>query len=113
MHETIRANIRRLMLDAGIKSEADLAARAGVVQSTLNRYLAGRTEQINYSALKTIADYFKVTVSDLDGSATRHSDPKIAQVVHVMEHLPEYRKDALVATGNALAQLPESNGQAA
>ncbi|MFZ5520444.1 MAG: helix-turn-helix domain-containing protein [Pseudomonadota bacterium] len=108
MHETIRANIRALMEQHGLTENA-LATGANIVQSRLHRYLKGETEDPGYSAIRAIADYFGMSVGELDGTAARAytPDPKIRAVLLAMEQMPEYKKDALVAASSSLAEHPK------
>lgn len=57
--------INELMLLKGISNEAQLATCVGISQSTLNRLLAGRTENPNQEVLKKIARFFDVEVDAL------------------------------------------------
>lgn len=83
-------------------SERALAQAVGVDQSTLNRFLAGKIEDLSFGVLAKIAHYFEVTVSTLTGeSGAEHYDRKIATVMRVMQQLPEERKDAVVAVSTA------------
>jgi len=116
MHEEARQNIRKLMADRKIAHEKDLANLAGVEQSKLNRYLNNRIQEPGLDFFLKLSIFFRVSLDEiaglrpmhtntLDASGAYSNDPKIAQVVHAMEHMPEERKDAVVAASVALAGI--------
>lgn len=79
-------NLQQLMLQRGI-NEADLSRQTNVPQPTLHKILSGKTADPRISTLKTLADYFKLSIDDLylgvllqEGMATnkRQSAPIIS-----------------------------------
>ena len=107
MHEKTRDNIRELAKKHGIESERQLALGCGMDQSTLHRFLSGKTDTLNFLHLQSLAHHFDLTVSQLIGETPIEADPKIRSVVVAMQALPEYKKDALVATSQALLAAGE------
>lgn len=103
MHEKTRAIIRDLMRANEIESERRLALDCGMDQSTLHRFLAAKTDTLNFSHIQALAHHFGITVSQLIGEVPIEQDQKIRSVVLAMQQLPEYKKDAIVATSRALA----------
>lgn len=93
-------------------SERRLAELAEIDQSSLNRYMRYESKDIQLNTLGAIASALGTTISDLLGENQLSHDPKIMRVMHAMEAMPEYKKDAVVATSSALAQ-PEQDGEAA
>lgn len=83
-------------------SQRRLAELAGIDQPSLSKYLSGETQDVLTGTLVAIAQALDVSVAHLTGEAQAH-DPRIATVVRAMEALPDYLKDAVVATANALA----------
>ena len=104
MHEATRTNIKALMAKNGVPSERQLAIDCGMSQSTLNRFLSGETDSLDFARLIAIAHFFEVSVSQLVGETPLEEDPKIRAVVLAMQQMPEYKKDALVAASHSLAE---------
>lgn len=103
MHDKTRENIKTLLADAGL-SERQLAAECGISQSTLNRFMQGVTESLDFPNLQTIAGYFSLTVSQLIGETPFESDQKVRSVLLAMQQMPEYKKDMIVAATLKLAE---------
>ena len=104
MHQQTRAIILKLMADQGIGSERQLAIDCGMSQSTLNRFMSGKTETLEFLHLHNIAQHLNVTVSQLIGETPLTHDPKIKAVTLAMASMPEYQKDMLVAASSSLSQ---------
>ncbi|OMQ26886.1 S24 family peptidase [Serratia oryzae] len=66
-HTTDRAisNINHLMQKNNIATVADLAKLIRVPQPTFHRLMSGENQDPKYTLLKRVADYFKITVSEL------------------------------------------------
>jgi len=107
MHEKTRDIIRLLMQRNGIESERQLALGSGMEQSTLHRFLAQKSDSLNFMHLQSIARYFGITVSQLIGEMPLDEDHKIRSVMLAMQQMPEYKKDVLLATSQALASSEE------
>lgn len=107
MHDATRRNIQLLMSERGITSERQLANACGVTQSTLHRFLHGQIDSLDLAHLMSIASYFSLTVSQLIGETAYAPDRKIRAVLLAMEHMPEYKKDVLVAASHTLAEQPK------
>lgn len=103
MHEKMRANLQALMSEAQI-SERKLATACGFNQSSLNRFMAGLTSSMSLDHVMAMANYFDLTVSQLIGETGFTEDRKIRSVLIAMEHMPEYKKDALVAASTSLVE---------
>jgi len=103
MHEKTRDIIRLLIQRNGIESERQLALGAGMDQSTLHRFMAQKSDTMNFTHMQAIARYFGITVSQLIGELPLDEDPKIRGVMLAMQQLPEYKKDVVLATSQALA----------
>jgi transcriptional regulator with XRE-family HTH domain len=103
MQNKTRENLLKLMRENGISSERSLALTCDMDQSTLNRFLTGKTDNLRLEHLLALAHYFDITVSQLIGETPIIQDQKLAAVMRVMESLPEYKKDVLVATSAALS----------
>jgi transcriptional regulator with XRE-family HTH domain len=109
MHEKTREIIKKLMLENSITSERQLALDCGMNQSTLNRFMKGTTDSLEFMHIQTIAHYFGLTVSQLIGEMPFDEDRKVRVVTLAMQQMPEYKKDMLVAASSALNQ-PETGG---
>ncbi len=71
-------NLRRLLDNKNI-SEAELARQTSIPQPTLHKILSGATSDPRASTLKSLAEYFDISIDDLmSGTATnkRKSDQK-------------------------------------
>lgn len=95
------------LMSAQQLSQRRLAELAEIDQPSLSKYLAGQTQDIMAGNLIAIARVLGVSVATLAGE-TALADPKVATVVKAMETMPEYKKDAIVATSTALAEKPPS-----
>jgi hypothetical protein len=103
MHEKTRDIIRSLMKANEIESERQLALACNMDQSTLHRFLAEKTDTLNFVHIQSLAQYFSITVSQLIGETPIEQDQKIRSVVLAMQKLPEYKKDVIVTASQALA----------
>lgn len=104
MHQKTRQIIKQLMIDNDISSERQLALECRMSQSTLHRFLKGETESLEFNHLQAIAQRLSLNVSQLIGELPFSADPKLRIVALAMEHMPEYKKDMLVAASHSLAQ---------
>lgn len=110
MHEQTREIIRKLMADNDIRSERQLAMDCNMSQTTLNRFMKGETDSLDFVHLQTVAHYFGLTVSQLIGETPFDEDRKVRMVTLAMQQMPEYKKDVLVATSTALNEPVGGNG---
>lgn len=110
MHEKTREIIRKLMADNDIRSERQLAIDCNMSQTTLNRFLKGDTDSLDFVHLQTVAHHFGLTVSQLIGETPFDEDRKVRIVTLAMQQMPEYKKDVLVATSSALNEPAGDNG---
>ena len=110
MHEQTREIIRKLMRDNEIRSERQLAIDCNMSQTTLNRFMKGETDSLDFLHLQTLAHYFGLTVSQLIGETPFEEDRKVRIVTLAMQQMPEYKKDVLVATSTALIEPVGGNG---
>jgi len=104
MHEMTRANIRKLMDEFEVPSERQLAMDCNMSQSTLNRFMKGDTDSLDFIHLQKLAHYFSLTVSQLIGETPFEADRKVRVVLLAMQQMPEYKKDMLVAASNSLTE---------
>ena len=63
-HDLLIRNLRALMKKIGI-NEAELARRTNIPQATVHKILAGKTEDPRASTLKTLSDFFNVSIDEL------------------------------------------------
>lgn len=92
-----------LMQQYQVPSERALAIACEMDQSTLHRFLSGKTDSLRIEHLVALAHYFDITVSQLIGETPLEQDQKMVTVMKAMQRLPEYKKDVLVATSAALS----------
>jgi len=107
-----RTAIQSLMDEQGL-SQRRLAELSGVDQPTLSKYLTGVTTDLKVTTLMSIAEALNTTAAFLIGEASYINDPKIVRVLRAMESMPEYKKDAVVATSSALSEQSDNNGATA
>lgn len=107
MHEATREVIRSQLKAKGL-SQRQLALMAGMSQSTLNRFMNQATDSLEFAHIMAIARALSMTVSELIGETPILEDAKIRSVALAMKQMPEYKKDALVAASNSLAQQDEA-----
>lgn len=110
MHEKTREIIKKLMTHNDIRSERQLAIDCNMSQTTLNRFMKGETDSLDFVHLQTVAHYFGLTVSQLIGETPFDEDRKVRTVMLAMQQMPEYKKDVLVATSTALNEPIGGNG---
>lgn len=110
MHEKTREIIKKLMTDNDIRSERQLAIDCNMSQTTLNRFMKGETDSLDFVHLQNVAHYFGLTVSQLIGETGFDEDRKVRAVMLAMQQMPEYKKDVLVATSSALNEPVGDNG---
>lgn len=103
MQDKTRQNLLKLMIENEITSERSLALACGMDQSTLNRFMSGKTDTLRLEHVVALAHYFDITVSQLIGETPLEQDQKLITVMKAMQTLPEYKKDVLVATSAALS----------
>lgn len=98
------------MSDTDVRSERQLAIDCGMSQTTLNRFMKGETDSLDFVHLQTLAHYFGLTISQLIGETPFDEDRKVRAVLLAMQQMPEYKKDVLVATSTALNEPAGGNG---
>ena len=104
MHDETRKIIETLMAKTGVNSVRQLALDCGMSQSTLHRFMKGETDSLDFIHLQSIAQFFSLTVSQLIGETPFDDDRKVRVVSLAMQHMPEYKKDVVVATSLTLAE---------
>ena len=104
MHQETRRIIKLMMAQQSIASERQLAIICNMSQTTLNRFMKGDTDSLDFVNLQTIAHYFGLTVSQLIGETAFEDDAKVRAVTLAMQQMPEWKKDALVAASSSLAE---------
>ncbi|MGJ0578040.1 helix-turn-helix domain-containing protein [Xenorhabdus bovienii] len=63
--DVLTKNVHHLIKKYGIGSVTQLSARLKMNQPTLHRMLTGEVEDPKYSTVKTLAEFFNVSVTDL------------------------------------------------
>lgn|SRR3990167_2440994 len=63
-HDLLIHNLRALMRKAGI-NEAELSRRTSIPQATVHKILAGKTEDPRASTLKTLSNFFGISIDEL------------------------------------------------
>lgn len=107
LRDVVLRNIKALMKLRDIPNFTELARLSGVAQPTLQRFNAGTHESINFQALEKIAATLDVPASRLfDDRYSLPADEREASVLLAMEALPDWGKDALLASAKAMAAVP-------
>lgn len=63
-HDLLIRNLRELMKKNGL-NEAELSRRTRIPQATVHKILAGKTEDPRASTLKTLSDFFGISIDEL------------------------------------------------
>ena len=63
-HDLLIFNLRKLMQNARL-NEADLSRKTHIPQATLHKILSGKTEDPRASTLKTLSDFFGISIDEL------------------------------------------------
>lgn len=78
-HDLLIHNLRVLMKKAGL-NEATLSRKTNIPQATMHKILAGKTEDPRASTLKTLSDFFDISIDELlSGNSSQH-DTKSATI---------------------------------
>lgn len=85
-------------------SQEQLAYKSGVPQGTISRIENAVHGDVEVTTISALAHSLGMTTSELIGEKDPTSDPKIREVNALMQQMPEYKKDAAVATAKALAE---------
>lgn len=67
MDNPVKDNLKKLMLANEQISEGELSRKTGVPQSTIHRILSGQIKESKPSTLKPLANYFGLTLAQLQG----------------------------------------------
>lgn len=80
--DTLANNLRYLMHSKNI-SECELARRTYIPQPTVHKILTGKTTDPRASTLKSLADYFEISIEELltGNQAVPHSNSKTQSIV--------------------------------
>lgn len=100
----VRDTIRRLKAAKGDISDNAIARLAGVPQPIISRFLSGDTQWMTLDNLAAIAQALDSSVAEVIGERPVSDDPKVRRVLKAMQDMPEYKKDALVGSAEALAK---------
>ena len=125
-------NLRHLAAREGIK-QAALGERLGVEQSTVQRIMAGKTENPRLDSVLAISRFFGYSIDDLihrdlqtedvaPSQSTGRDDANMAQAVELLHMLAELRPDdarfrriswhAILVTAKAIAKAEGSQKDA-
>ncbi|MDG4550759.1 MAG: helix-turn-helix transcriptional regulator [Candidatus Contendobacter sp.] len=108
-------------------TDNELAARTGVPQPTISRIRSGESRDPRDSTLRQLADYFRLTVSQLRGDVplpvdrvTVTADDQVVEVsmevlrlAQVIESLPSEERGALQTLVDALTHPKDCSGEEA
>lgn len=67
MDNPVKENLKRLMLADDEISEGELSRKTGIPQSTIHRIVSGQIKESKPSTLKPLANYFGLTIAQLQG----------------------------------------------
>ena len=100
----IRGTLKRLKAAKNDISDNELERLSGVPQPTISRFLKADTEYMSLDNLAAIAQALDATVSEVIGERPLEFDDKARRVLKAMQDMPEYKKDAVLSTAEALAK---------
>lgn len=78
-HDLLIHNLRILMKKAGL-NEAELSRKTHIPQATMHKILAGKTEDPRASTLKTLSDFFGISIDELLNGSFTAGDTRNATV---------------------------------
>lgn len=110
LRDVVLSNILALMEQREIASMTELARLSDVPQSVLSRFKTGRHGSISLEALEKVAQALEVPPSKLLDSSTS-ADPRTMTVLAAMESLPDWGKDAVAASAQALVHSSHQRKQ--
>jgi len=104
LRDILWKNIEGHMAATG-ESLTALAIRAGVPQSTLQRFSKGTHQSLSLDHIERLARALGVDPASLFERSLMGADPRVQQAHYAMEALPDYAKDAALATLRALGGI--------
>jgi transcriptional regulator with XRE-family HTH domain len=99
----IGERLRRFREEAKLSQE-DLSGTSGVPQGTISRLENAVHGTVEIDTIQALAAALGMTSSELMGEKEPVADPKIREVNALMQSMPEYKKNAIVGTAQALAK---------
>lgn len=104
--DDLTINLRRVMAEKNI-TEAELARKTGIPQPTLHKILSGKTGDPRASTLKSLADFFGVTIDALltGGLASpthNSSNDKLTQSIAIISWSDCLHANALLTHVNSM-----------
>ncbi len=103
-HDLLVINLRKLMQKMGV-TEAELSRRTNIPQATVHKILAGKTEDPRASTLKTLSDFFGISIDELL-SGTIHPAGSVAADV---QSVPVISWKECVNSDNFISNLTANN----
>jgi transcriptional regulator with XRE-family HTH domain len=99
----IRQKLTNLIEGKGLTHNG-LAELSGVPQPTISRFMNESTEYMTLDNLAALGKALGVSVGQLIGEEELAIDEKVRRVITAMQTLPEYKKDVVVSTTDALTK---------
>src|SRR3990167_9047265 len=96
-------NLRELMKKSGL-NEAKLSRATNIPQATVHKILAGKTEDPRASTLKTLSDFFGVSIDELLSGDPVPKSPTVA-----VQYIPIISWEECVNSAQFTSQLTPSN----
>lgn len=103
-HDLLITNIRKLMQTKGI-TEAELSRGTQIPQATVHKILAGKTEDPRASTLKTLSDFFGISIDELLTGVVTPAGAVGAEV----QSIPVISWKECVKAGDFTAKLTPTN----
>jgi transcriptional regulator with XRE-family HTH domain len=104
MHKDMSTIIVAL-LDRRKLSQNGLAKLCGISQPTLSRIISGE-QQPKKATLMAMARYLGVRVSQLIGEEPIDYDDPAAEVLRIMQDMPDYKRSAILGAAKKLSEDP-------
>lgn len=105
-----RAIIQELRRQRRYRSVRALAIAADIAQPTLQRYLAGKTAEMDLSAYVRLSHALGVTMSELLGEVPLSNSSVAREASRILEALSPERQSQWLRIGNVLAAEDETPG---
>lgn len=98
-------NLSERMAQLGVRNLTELAKMSGVSQSVLSRFASGVHASISLDNIDKLARALKVKPAALlSETGVTPADHRTQQVLQAMETLPEWGKDVVAASAQAMLE---------
>lgn len=115
--ETLQKQIRKAMVDKGIRSQGELARRAGINPNTFDNFFkTDRKNSLYADDLLLVADALETPMEELltgekKVPKSELQDWRAQEIAELLRHVPPAGLDALLVSAQAMADSPALRNQ--